>query len=144
MATVDSLPNGQWIMTYGYGGGPGFSDYSFPVYYRISSSPLTFSSATGYPVVAGTTHPLSSPNVVWTPSGGADGSIAVSCGTSGQVFLNTALGVTNKWTALNTPQPSAYSRYLRIMNDTHHLLIMGGGNPLPSTTNKVGVSVMLI
>lgn len=144
MTTVALLPNGQWMMTYEYGGGPGFSGYSFPVYYKISDSPLTFGSAVGQPIVAGSVHPQGSPYITWTSSGGANGTIVVSCGTRSEIFLNTRLGDVNSWTMLSTPQSTSYSRHLRLMNNSHHLMIMGGGVLPPSTTNKISLSVMLI
>jgi hypothetical protein len=127
MPTVAALPNGKWIMTYEYGGGPGFSNYQFPVYYRISDSPLTFNSAPGYPITINGVTPTSSPYVVWSPAGGANGTIAVSAHSSTQVFINTKLGDRGSRVAYNTPQSGAYSRHLRVMDDPTHLLIMSAG-----------------
>jgi hypothetical protein len=54
MPIVTKLPTEQWILTYENGGAPipGFltANYSFPAYYRISDSPLTFDSAEGLPI----------------------------------------------------------------------------------------------
>lgn len=143
MATVAAIPGGKYILTYEYGGGPGVSGYGFPVYYRISSSPLTFASATAYELAVGSDKPQSSPYVVWTSAGGADGTIVVSSGTHSELFGNTALGDPNKWYTISTPQPSAYSRHLRILDSTH-LLVMGAGYLPPSSTNTVSVSVQII
>ncbi len=45
MTTVALLPNGKYILTYEYGGGPGHSGYTFPVYYRIAEDPRAFDAA---------------------------------------------------------------------------------------------------
>ena len=142
MTTVTRLLNHSYIMTYEYGGGPGFSGYSFPVYYRIASSPLEFNSSIGYPVVAGATHPTLSPYIVWSAAGGENGTIMVSCGTLSEVFVNKGLGAVDQWTMVVTPQPAAYSRHLRVMPQRNNLLIMGAGHLPPSTTNNVSLSVI--
>jgi hypothetical protein len=144
MTTVARLPNNKYIMTYEYGGGPGFSGYSFPVYYRISESPLEFNFSTGYPVVAGTVHPTSSPYIVWSPTGGENGTIIVSSGSYSEIFINKALGAVDQWTMVATPQPAAYTRHLRVMPQRDHLLIMGAGHLPPSTTNNVSLSVISV
>jgi hypothetical protein len=87
MTTIAALPNGKWIMTYEYGGGPGVSGYSFPVYYRIASDPTKFNAATGTQLVSkeGTT-PISSPYVTYTTAGGTNGTIVVSSATNNPVL----------------------------------------------------------
>ncbi|KAH8819551.1 glycoside hydrolase family 93 protein [Xylogone sp. PMI_703] len=142
MTTVTRLPNGKYMMTYEYGGGPGFDTYSFPVYYRINENPLKFNDSVGYPVVAGSTHPQSSPYVTWSPVGGPHGTILVSCGTLSQVFVNQELGAENAWKQFPTPEGVSYTRHLRVLSNPDHLLIMGAGHLPPSTTNEVTVSVL--
>ncbi|KAK3941308.1 glycoside hydrolase family 93 protein [Diplogelasinospora grovesii] len=143
MTTVTQLPDGRYMMTYEYGGGPGFSGYSFPVYYRINADPLKFNDSIGYPVVVGSTHPVSSPYVTWSSVGGKNGTIIVSSGTNSQIFVNRALGDQGKWEMYNTPQPVAYTRHLRVFKeDQSKLLIMGAGHLPPSTTNNVSLSVI--
>jgi len=144
MTTVAELPNRKWIMTYEYGGAPGFTDYSFPVYYRISNSPLTFNSSVGYPIlpINNGSEPFSSPYIVWSPAGGKNGTIAVSCGTLSTIFINKALGAIDQWVEYPTPAPVAYSRSLTVMNNPEHLLIAGAGHLPPSTTNNVTVTVI--
>jgi hypothetical protein len=127
MTTIALLPNGQWILTYEYGGGPNPSNAGFPVYYRLSSSPLTFNSATGQLLKAGSTIPTSSPYVVWSPSGGVNGTIAVSANSNTQIFINTKLGDPNSWAEYSMPQSGAYSRHMRVMDDPDYLLIMSAG-----------------
>lgn len=142
MTTLIKLPNKKWMMTYEYGGGPGFPNYQFPVYYRISDSPLTFNSSVGYPIIVGNTHPISSPYITWSPAGGVNGTILVSCGTLTQVFVNKALGAVDQWTMVDTPAPVAYTRHLRVMQNKNHLMIMGAGSLPPSENTAVTVSVM--
>ena len=47
MPTVTRLPNGNYVMTYEYGGAP---EGNFAVYYKISSDPEAFNSVTGIPL----------------------------------------------------------------------------------------------
>ena len=145
MTTVTLLPNGSYVMTYEYGGGPGFGDdYEFPVYYRIADSPLEFNDAVGYPVIApGSVQPTSSPYVTWTPVGGENGTIVVSCGSLTQVFVNKQLGDQGAWEAVETPAGVSYTRHLRILQEDPNLLLIAGGGILPpATNNSVQVSVM--
>ena len=127
MSTIAQLPGGKWLLTYEYGGGPNPSNAGFPVYYRISSSPLTFNSATGVLLSASGTVPTSSPYVVWSPSGGVNGTIVVSANSHTQIFVNTKLGDAGSWVQYSTPQSGAYSRSLRVMDDPDYLLIMSAG-----------------
>jgi hypothetical protein len=140
MTTVAPLPNGNWIMTYEYGGGAGVSGYGFPTYYRISSSPLTFNSAPGQLLSVNGVSPTSSPFIVWSSAGGVNGTLAVSAMSSTQIFINTKLGAAGSWVAYNTPQSGAYSRSLRVMDDPNHLLIMSAG--YLNANNWVTLSVM--
>lgn len=146
MTTVTQLPNGNYMMTYEFGGGPhnGGTDYEFPVYYRISESPLEFNNAVGYPVIANDgTQPMSSPYITWAPTGGPNGTIVVSSGSHSQIFTNQELGATDAWKIIPTPEGISYSRNLRVFKHIpQHLLIMGAGVLPPSTTNKVTVSVI--
>ncbi|KAM3083288.1 hypothetical protein ACMFMG_003943 [Clarireedia jacksonii] len=146
MTTITQLPNKKYMMTYEYGGGPTLvsGSYSFPVYYRISSSPLTFINATGIPIVTDTkVQPFGSPYLTWSPVGGKDGTILVSCGGASEVFVNQALGAKDAWKKIPTPEGISYTRHLRVLNgNKNHLLIAGGGVLPPSTTNRVTVSVI--
>lgn len=153
MTTVTHLPNGQWMMTYEFGGGPvvgaSNSTYGFPVYYRIAASPLLFNKSVGQPLIAKSANgmqiqPQSSPYLTWSPVGGDNGTIVVSSGTYEQVFLNRALGASGAWKAWDTPQVPAYTRHLRILPDPTKLLIMGAGLLPPSNANWVNVSVIAL
>lgn len=141
MTTVTHLPNGKWMMTYEFGGGPGFSDYEFPVFYRISDSPLTFEEAEGLPVNASGSQPNGSPYLVWSPVGGKNGTIAVSSGCCSQLWVNQELGAEDAWVEVDTPADASYTRSLRVMNNPDHLVIIGGG-PLGGTNNTVHLSVI--
>jgi len=145
MTTVTHLPNGKYMMTYEYGGGPTVSGggYSFPVYYRINENPLDFDSSVGYPLVSNDgIQPVSSPYITWSPVGGVNGTIVVSSGTYSQVFTNQALGDVSAWKTVPTPEGISYTRHLRVLCNQDHLLIIGAGHLPPSTTNKVTVSVI--
>lgn len=121
----------------------GNPDYSFPVYYRIADSPLKFLSAPAIPIWPNDrTEPLGSPYVVWTPVGGRDGTIIVSDGTNGRLFINQALGAENAWRTIPCPESPSYTRHLRVLSDQNHLLVIGGGKTPPSTTNRIRLSVM--
>lgn len=66
MTTVTKLPNGKYMMTYEFGGGPTVVDngYEFPVYYRINDNPLKFNESVGLPLVSDDgTQPTSSPYI---------------------------------------------------------------------------------
>lgn len=143
MPTVALLPNGKYIMAYEYGGGPAITtSYQFPVYYKIVSDPEKFGPATGISLKASDgTIPTGSPYLVWSPVGGKNGTIIVSAHSGTQVYINKGLGE-GPWTKVDTPETSSYTRHLRVLNDPTKLLIMGGGQLPPSTTNKVTVSVM--
>ncbi|KAF2276586.1 glycoside hydrolase family 93 protein [Westerdykella ornata] len=143
MPTVAALPNGKFIMAYEYGGGPAISgSYQFPVYYKIVSDPEKFGPATGISLKATDgTIPNGSPYIVWSSVGGKNGTLIVSCGTTGEIFVNKGLGE-GAWRKVSTPEGTSYTRHLRVLKDETKLLIMGGGKLPPSTTNKVTVTVM--
>ncbi|TAQ85831.1 hypothetical protein B7494_g5853 [Chlorociboria aeruginascens] len=140
MTTVVQLPNEQYMMTYEFGGGPTVTggDYSFPVYYRTNESPLDFNNSIGYPVIteAGI-QPVGSPYITWSPVGGPNGTILVSSGGLSQVFVNQALGAIDAWKSIPTPEGVSYTRHLRVLSNSNHLLIIGGGQLPPSTTNSI-------
>lgn len=145
MPTIALLPNGKYIYTYEFGGGPTIvgTNYRFPVYYRISSNPLDFNSSIGLPLITDTQiQPDGSPYVVWSPIGGKNGTIIVSSGTRSEIFVNRALGDVNAWRSINVTEGVSYTRHLRVLSNPNHLLIMGGGKLPPSTTNRVSVTVM--
>jgi len=143
MPTVQLLPNGKYIMAYEYGGGPTNSaSYQFPVTYKIVSDPEKFGAAPGIALkTTDGTIPTGSPYVVWSPVGGKNGTVIVSAHSSGDIYINKRLGE-GPWVKVATPEKSHYTRHLRVLNDPTKLLIMGGGQLPPSTTNKVQLTVM--
>lgn len=148
MTTITQLPTGDYIMTYEYGHtDPATDVYSFPVTYRISSDPLRFNESEGLPIVAKNTGtvPNGSPYITWSPVGGDNGTLVVSCGGLPTVFTNTALGDVDEWYERDTPAPTSYTRHLRVFGeDQDKLLIMGGGVLPPSTTNNISYSIVSI
>jgi hypothetical protein len=145
MPTVARLPNGKYIMAYEYGGGPSIPDsYQFPVYYKVVSDPEKFGPATGVSLQTTDGYlPTGSPYAVWSPVGGKNGTIIVSAHSSGDIYINTGLAEAGTpWKRVATPETNAYTRHLRVLNDPTKLLIMGGGQLPPSTTNKIQLSVM--
>ncbi|KAG9720798.1 BNR/Asp-box repeat protein, partial [Aureobasidium melanogenum] len=125
MAIVSALPLGQYIVTYEFYGA---KEVDFAVYYRISNDPTNFNASVGYPLVATDgSVPYGSPYNVWTPVGGDLGTIVVSCGNLGEVYLNHNLGAPGAWTKINTVEPASYSRSLLVLPGQEDILIAGGG-----------------
>ncbi|EDU43771.1 BNR Asp-box repeat domain containing protein [Pyrenophora tritici-repentis] len=143
MPTVAELPNGQYIMTYEYGGGPAIpNSYQFPVYYKIVSDPTKFGEATGISLKATDgTIPSGSPHVAWSSFGGVNGTIIASAHSNSEVFINRGLGQ-GPWIKVATPEATSYTRHLRVLSDPTKLLIMGGGNLPPANANSVTVTVV--
>ncbi|KAJ6563316.1 BNR/Asp-box repeat protein [Mycena vulgaris] len=136
MPTIAHLPNGQFILTYEYCNSP---QGGCVITYRLSSSPLTFNAAApGIFVVATTGEvPSSSPVVVWTPTGGANGTIVLSANSHTGVFLNKALGAPGSaWTYAQTNATRGYAREVRVLPSSNQILITGGGS-LGGSTNAV-------
>ena len=142
MTTVAALPNGKYIMSYEYCGGPSPTNAGCPIYYRISSSPLTFDSAADNLLGAAGVYPSSSPYIVWTSAGGTNGTLVLSANSHTEVFVNTKLGDVNSWTKVATPQSGAYSREVRVLSDPTWLHIisagyLGGNNYVTNSVFKV-------
>ncbi|KAF7719590.1 Exo-alpha-L-1,5-arabinanase [Penicillium ucsense] len=143
MPIATKLPNGQYIYIYEYGSFFNTSSYSFPLYYRLSSDPQSFASATHHKlVVSSGTKPTSSPYVVWTPYGGKHGTIIASSGTQSTLFINKALGQ-GEWTEIQCPEPHSYTRSLKVLSkDKGRYLLVNGAGVLNGAANKVTVTVM--
>jgi len=143
MPTVAKLPNGKYIMTYEYGGGPAITtSYQFPVYYKIVSDPEKFGEATGISLKSTDgTIPTGSPYVVWSSAGGKNGTIIASAHSNSEVFINKGLGE-GPWVKVATPEATSYTRHLRVLKDQSKLLIMGGGELPPASNNSVTVTVV--
>ena len=135
MATVAAINGGQWIMTYEYCNAPGGS---CPVYYKIAANPEDFGAATGQQIVLNDgTKPCCQPYVVWTPSGGADGTIVVSDGGQTALAVNTAGGAVGSWKSEASNAPSGYSRSLMMMPDGNTVMTLTGGLHNSNYLNQV-------
>ncbi|HEY1216272.1 MAG TPA: RICIN domain-containing protein, partial [Bryobacteraceae bacterium] len=134
MPVVAHMGNGNYIMTYEYGGAP---EGGFAVYYKIASDPENFGSVAGIALKATDgTVPTSSPYVVWLPTGGANGTLAVSANSTTSLFLNTQNGTSGTWTKFNSNAAQGYSRGLVPLSDEHTLFVISGG-PIGGTANTV-------
>ncbi|KAJ7364835.1 BNR/Asp-box repeat protein [Mycena albidolilacea] len=142
MTTIAQLPNGKYILTYEYGGAP---EGGFAVYFRVSSSPLTFDSVAGSVIRAATGElPTSSPNVAWTAHGGANGTIIVSANSHTGVFVNTALAAPGSpWTYVATNATRSYTREVRILPSNNQILLTGGGTLGGSANSVTGTILQL-
>ncbi|EME42452.1 glycoside hydrolase family 93 protein [Dothistroma septosporum NZE10] len=138
MTSISHLPNGSYILTYEFYGAV---EEAFAVYYRLSESPLTFNQA-GYGQVIRATDgklPVGSPYNVWTPAGGENGTILVSCGGDEGLWVSKDLTAT--WTYGNTTEKTSYSRSLLVEQDEKTILIVGAG-VLSGTHNNVTASTV--
>lgn len=145
MTTITQLPNKKYVITYEYGGGAteNSAGYKFPVYYKIAEDPLHFKASEGIPIITDkAVQPNGSPFVTWTSFGGQNGTIIVSSGSHGSLFINQALGDRDQWKEVSTPEKRAYSRSLRVLEDHPNLLLIIGAGLLEGTLNSVTVGVL--
>ncbi|KAI1367239.1 Sialidase [Xylaria arbuscula] len=139
MPAITKLPNDDYIFAYEACGTDGCR-----VHYRLTTDPLSVLSASSYLLksTAGSTT-TSSPFVVWSSIGGANGTIILSGGSASNIFVNQNLGDPDSWVEYTTPQPNAYSRSMVLFqDDDSKMLIIGAGHLPPSSTNYVSVSVI--
>lgn len=88
--------------------------YSYPVYYKLSSSPENFASESARKIVVDTgVQPNGGPYITWTAKGGDNGTIVLSDSSSKAVYINQALGL-GDWRQLDIPAARSYSRELKI------------------------------
>jgi hypothetical protein len=116
-------------------GGDEWGGDAYPVYYRFAKSPFKFDNDRGIPIAVRGVQPGSSPYVVWSPSGGPNGTIIVSDDDHSDVFTNTHTGMPDMWEAHKTPQSRGYSRALHVLSSNpDHLMLIGPGvkGSLPS------------
>jgi len=138
MPVIAQLKNGAFMMTYEYGGAP---EGNFAVYYRISGDPLAFASRPHHVLKSSDgTIPTGSPYVIWTPAGASAGTIIVSSGGRGELYINRHGGDYKYWTTVKTPETTSYTRSLLRTQDDN-VLIVGGGVIL-GKANKVTCSRM--
>ena len=144
MPSVARLPDGRYFYAYEYGGDPSFSNYQFPIHYRIAEDPTQFRDAPDFLVSGnGRRSPTTGPYVVWTPWGGGDNGTIVLSAYQGEIWANQALGDPRAWRYYSVGQPSAYTRSLRIFRDRPELMvIIGAGYLPPSDSNRVSLSVV--
>ncbi|KAJ6024676.1 hypothetical protein N7540_005473 [Penicillium herquei] len=147
MAIVAHIKStGQYIMTYEYCGSG-----NCQAYYKVSSSPLTFDSVVGLPIASNDssqTQPVGSPYVIWTPrpdSTDGSGIIIMNGNSRSELFVNDDSATGSTWKMVDVDQWSAYSRSLRIINDSgvDRLFIGNGGNMVSdSSCNWVACGVI--
>lgn len=144
MTIISQLPNRKWFMTFEYGGGSGLENYEFPVYYKISDSPLTFGNVEPQALVATDgTVPKGSPYNVWVPQGGENGTIVVNAASDGDLFVNTRLGEAgSSWKRVKIAQDEAYTRSLTAVNQNQQLLVVGAGDVGVDSLNDVTYSLL--
>lgn len=122
-------PVNKWILVYERPIGNSSSHgVNYPVYYVMADSPLDFRLNEGLPIVIDDKiAPNASPYVVWSPVGGANGTIIVSDADNAPVYTNRAGGAVDKWEIHQTPAGATYSRAIHVLkNHPDNLLIFGG------------------
>ncbi|KRE34411.1 sialidase family protein [Paenibacillus sp. Soil522] len=130
MPVVAQMGNGNYIMTYEVCG----SEHC-KISYKISPDPENFGSVKGTRLIAEDgTSPESSSYVVWLPTGGANGTLAVSAFSDESLFLNTQNGE-GSWTKIKSNAEIGYSRGLVPMPDGHSVFVISGG-PHPLGTDR--------
>jgi len=135
MATVAPIGGGRWIMTYEYCGAPAGS---CPAYYRIATDPEKFAAADDHQIVLDDgSKPCCQPYVVWTPSGGPNGTIVVTTGGQTALSINTAGGDPTAWRSQASNAPGGYSRSLMLMPDGNTVMTLTGGYHDSNYLNQV-------
>jgi hypothetical protein len=135
MATVAQIGGGRWIMTYEYCGAPAGS---CPVYYRIATDPEKFGTVDDHQLVLNDgTKPCCQPYVVWTPSGGPNGTIVVADGGQTALAVNTAGGDPTAWRSQASNGPGGYSPSLMLMPDGNTVMKLTGGYHDSNYLNQV-------
>lgn len=144
MPVVAQMGNGNYIMTFEYGGAP---EGDFSVYCKISNDPFSWADKPQQVLEATDgTVPRSSPFVMWTPIGSssgttANGTVVVSAYSDTGLYLNRANGAANAWTRLSVANaPAAYSRAVTKGFNPKDIVIVGGGSLGRGSTNHVTFS----
>jgi hypothetical protein len=132
MSVIAKLGTGQYMLTYELGGAPEDpSAAPYAVHYKIASNPLLFNSST--PIFLNATNgnswfvPSSCPYPVWTPAGGVNGTIVLSEGRTGNLFINKANGLPGYWQEVTSHLKGGYTRALTVMPDNSTILVVNGG-----------------
>ncbi|RCW40317.1 hypothetical protein DFP97_1378, partial [Paenibacillus prosopidis] len=139
MPVVAQMGNGNYIMTYEECGVKNCN-----VAYKIGPDPENFGSATSVDLTTKDgLRPSSSPYVVWLPTGGPNGTLAVSAyGADRVLFLNTQNGEEGTWTVIKSNTEGGYSRGLVPMSDGHSLFVISGGPLGTDKTNSVTYGIV--
>jgi hypothetical protein len=140
MPVVTRLPNGNYVMSYEYCNAP---EGGCSVYYKISSDPEGFGSVTGR-VLRSTDGviPSGAPFITWLPTGGPNGTLAVSGESQDDLFVNTENGAANAWTRMRSNVAGGYSRGMLPLADGHSLMVLSGGRARSTGVNPVTYSVV--
>jgi hypothetical protein len=139
MATVAKLPNGKYVMTYEYGGSPAGN---YAVYYKVSADPEGFNNVPGIPLrTTDGVVPSGTPVITWLPTGGPNGTLAVTAHSDSRLFLNTQNGAANTWTHVNSTVPAGYSRALLPLADGHSLEVINAASTVTYGTTDLGGGV---
>ena len=89
--------------------------------------------------------PGSAPYVVWSPVGGANGTIVVTDANHRKLFLNRRGGAVDGWETRDVGQPRAYARALHVLSGyPDHLVIVGAGPFRPRPGDKTPLSVSVV
>jgi hypothetical protein len=142
MPVVARLPNGNYVMTYEFGGS---SLGNFAVHYKISADPENFGAAPSIPLrTTDGIVPCCTPYIAWSPAGGPNGTLVVTAGSHADLFLNTQNGAANAWTRTSSLMGSGYSRGLVPLPDGRSVLVLSaahngsGLNPVYYSTVELG------
>ena len=125
MPTVARLPNGNYVMTFEYGGS---SNGDYVVHYKISADPERFGSAAAIPLrTTDGVAPQFTPYIAWSPAGGPNGTLVVTAASHTELFLNSQNGAANAWTRTSSLTGGGYSRGLVPLADGHSVLVLNAG-----------------
>ena len=155
MSVVTYIPPlKKYMLVFEHGNGtrsPGGNSY--PDSYKLANSPLLFDAAPPLAIEAKdmngtavqTLEPGSAPYVVWSPVGGANGTIVVTDGNHKKLFVNRLGGAIDGWETRDVPQPHGYARSLHVLN-THpdHLMVIGAGPYRNKPAAKIPLSASVL
>lgn len=125
----DDAPPPHQRAVYEYGGAP---EGNYTIYYKRAKTPLQFGPASRK-LLKPTEgeYPIASPNVVWTPYGGPQGTIVVAAATSKNLFLNTR-GGEGLWTILETASHKTYAPALAVSPKDPSVIYIAAGATIGS------------
>jgi hypothetical protein len=115
MITIAQIGNGKWMASFEMGL---WNDETAPyaTHYRIADTPFDFLDAQEYELRTNTGGVSSAgPYTVWTPAGGANGTVVVSDSSYDQLFLSTQNGEPGSWLNVTSGHGVGYTRSLRVL-----------------------------